>query len=59
MGSLFGSIAGAYILGFVTSATSVFIPIWGPSIKGIVPIVVIVIMLIIRPQGLFGKKEVR
>jgi branched-chain amino acid transport system permease protein len=59
MGSLFGSIVGAYILGFVTSATSVFIPVWGPSIKGIVPIVVIVIMLVIRPEGLFGKKEVR
>ncbi|MHA1912857.1 MAG: branched-chain amino acid ABC transporter permease [Promethearchaeota archaeon] len=58
MGSLVGSIVGAYIVGFITSFTSLFIPN-GPSWAHIVPIIVIVIMLIIRPQGLFGKKEVR
>ena len=58
MGSLVGSVVGAYIVGFVTSFTSIFIPN-GPSWAHIVPIIVIVVMLLIRPQGLFGKKEVR
>jgi branched-subunit amino acid ABC-type transport system permease component len=42
----------------VTSFTSIFIPN-GPSWAHLVPIIVIVIMLLIRPQGLFGKKELR
>ena len=58
MGSLVGSVVGAYIVGFATSFTSIFIPN-GPSWAHIVPIIVIVVMLLIRPQGLFGKKEVR
>jgi len=58
MGSLVGSVVGAYIVGFVTSFTSIFIPN-GPSWAHIVPIIVIIVMLLIRPQGLFGKKEVR
>ncbi|MFX1280756.1 MAG: branched-chain amino acid ABC transporter permease [Promethearchaeota archaeon] len=58
MGSLVGSVVGAYIVGYVTSFTSVFIPN-GPSWAHLVPIIVIVVMLLIRPQGLFGKKELR
>lgn len=58
MGSLVGSVVGAYIVGYVTSFTSVFVPN-GPSWAHLVPIIVIVVMLIIRPQGLFGKKELR
>lgn len=58
MGSLVGSVVGAYIVGFLTSYTNLFIPN-GPSWAHLVPIIVIVIMLLIRPQGLFGKKEVR
>ncbi|MFX1240493.1 MAG: branched-chain amino acid ABC transporter permease [Promethearchaeota archaeon] len=58
MGSLIGSIIGSFIVGYITSFTSVFIPN-GPSWAHLVPIIVIVIVLLIRPQGLFGKKEVR
>lgn len=58
MGSLVGSVIGAYIVGYVTTFTSVFIP-YGPSWAHLVPIIVIIIMLLIRPQGLFGKKELR
>ena len=58
MGSLVGSVVGSYIVGFVTSYTSIFIPN-GPSWAHLIPIIVIIIMLVIRPQGLFGKKEVR
>lgn len=58
MGSLVGSVIGAYIVGYVTSFTSIFIPN-GPSWAHVIPIIVIVVMLLIRPQGLFGKKELR
>jgi len=57
MGSLVGSVIGGYIVGFVISFTSIFIPN-GPSWAHLVPLVVILIVLIIRPRGLFGKKEI-
>jgi len=57
MGSLVGSVVGSFVVGFITSFTSVFIPN-GPSWAHLVPLVVILIVLIIRPQGLFGKKEI-
>jgi len=57
MGSLVGSVIGGYIIGYITTFTSIFIP-YGPSWAHLVPIIIIVIMLLIRPQGLFGKKEV-
>jgi branched-chain amino acid transport system permease protein len=58
MGSLVGSIVGGYIVGFITSFTNVFVPN-GPSWAHIIPIIVIIIVLIIRPRGLFGKKEIK
>jgi len=58
MGSLVGSIVGAYIVGYITSFTNVFVPN-GPAWAHIVPIIVILLVLIIRPQGLFGKKELQ
>ena len=57
MGSLIGSVVGSYIVGFINSFTINFIPN-GPSWAHLIPIIIIIIMLIIRPQGLFGKKEV-
>ena len=57
MGSLLGSIVGAFILGYANSFTSVFIPN-GPSWAHLVPIILIVLVLLIRPRGLFGKKEI-
>ena len=58
MGSLVGSIVGAYIVGYITSFTNVFVPN-GAAWAHIIPIIVILIVLIIRPQGLFGKKELK
>ncbi len=63
MGSLFGSVVGAFIVGYVGSFTTVILPVFIPGFPGaswahVVPIIIIIAMLIIRPQGLFGKKEV-
>ncbi len=56
MGSLVGSVVGAFIVGYITSFTSVFIPN-GPSWAHLIPLIVIIIVLVIKPHGLFGKKE--
>jgi len=58
MGSLVGSVVGAFIVGYTIQFTNIFIPN-GPSWAHLVPIIVIVVMLLIRPQGLFGKKEIK
>lgn len=57
MGSISGSILGAYIMGYATTFTQ-YHPLLGPTYADLVPIIVIVIMLLVRPQGLLGKKEV-
>ena len=55
MGSLIGSVVGAYIIGYVRIATNFLID---PVYSSLVPIIVIIVILVIRPRGLFGKKEV-
>ncbi len=55
MGSLPGSLIGAFILGYTRILTSYLID---PVYTALVPVVVIVLILVIRPRGLFGKKEI-
>jgi branched-chain amino acid transport system permease protein len=58
LGSLTGSVVAAFILGYARSFTLIFVPngaIW----INIVPMVVIIVMLIARPRGIFGKKELK
>ncbi|MHA2313144.1 MAG: branched-chain amino acid ABC transporter permease [Candidatus Thorarchaeota archaeon] len=54
MGSIPGSIIGAFIMGYATTFTDFVI---SPAFSEIIPIVVILVMLLVRPQGLLGKKE--
>jgi len=53
LGSLKGSFAGAYILGF-TEASVVFLIPLGAFLKGSVALSVMIMVLLIRPEGLFG-----
>lgn len=55
MGSLKGSLIGAFILGYVRIYTVFFIH---PLISTLMPIIVLIIILLLRPRGLFGKKEI-
>ncbi len=55
MGSLPGSVFGAFILSYASHFTRVFID---PAISTLVPVFVIVVMLVLRPQGILGKKEI-
>ncbi|MCX5909648.1 MAG: branched-chain amino acid ABC transporter permease, partial [Deltaproteobacteria bacterium] len=53
MGSIKGSFVGAYILGFAESLVVFLIPM-GAFLKGSVALSVMILVLLIRPEGLFG-----
>ena len=53
LGSLKGSFVGAYILGFAEALVVFLIP-KGASLKGSVALSVMILVLLIRPEGLFG-----
>lgn len=55
LGSLPGSVAGAFIISYARSYTNYFI---SPVLSALIPIIIIVVMLVLRPRGLFGKKEI-
>jgi len=56
LGSLHGSVIGAFIIAYSRSFTNYFID---PVFSALIPIIVIVVMLVLRPRGLFGKKEIK
>jgi len=53
LGSLKGSFVGAYILGFSESLVVFLLPI-GAFLKGSVALSIMILVLLIRPEGLFG-----
>ena len=53
LGSLKGSFVGAYILGFVEALVVFLIPM-GAYLKGSVALSIMILVLLIRPEGLFG-----
>ena len=53
MGSIKGSFFGAYILGFAEALVVFLIPA-GAYLKGSVALSIMVLVLLIRPEGLFG-----
>jgi len=56
LGSLSGSILGAFIISYANSFTNFVLRL--PELSALIPVIVIVVMLVIRPRGLFGKKEI-
>ena len=53
LGSLKGSIIGAFILGFAQAATVILVPV-GSYLKEMVALAVMVLVLVVRSEGLFG-----
>ncbi len=53
LGSLKGSLIGAFIIGYVEAITVFAVPA-GSYLKGAVALSIMVIVLLIRPEGLFG-----
>jgi branched-chain amino acid transport system permease protein len=55
MGSVSGSVIGAFVIGYARILTDY---IFDPVYSSLVPVIIIIVILIFRPQGLFGKKEI-
>lgn len=55
LGSIKGSLIGAFIVGFAETAVAVSLP-EGAFLKGAVALGIMVVILLIRPRGLFGKR---
>lgn len=53
LGSIRGSILGAYIIGFLDTATTTIID---PALTGLTGLVILVVVLLVRPRGLFGRE---
>jgi len=54
MGNLMGALAGGLILGFAESVSTLFLP---ATLKQVVSFSILVIIMLFRPQGLFGGKK--
>jgi branched-chain amino acid transport system permease protein len=54
LGSIKGSIAGAYIIGFAETFTVNFVP-GGPKLAGVSSLILLVVFLLVKPEGLFGR----
>lgn len=53
IGSIRGSVVGAYLIGFLEVATTNLID---PRLQGLAPLVVLVLVLLVKPEGLFGRE---
>lgn len=59
--SVFGALVGGFIIGMAESAASSYVTFdfLGTGFGGVVPYVVMLLVLLIRPYGLFGTEEIR
>jgi len=55
LGSIKGSLIGGFIIGFAEQTVAITVP-EGGGIIGVIPLAVMVLVLLIRPKGLFGKR---
>ncbi len=53
LGSLKGSLIGAFVIGFVEAITVFAVPA-GAYLKGAVALTIMVVVLLVRPEGLYG-----
>lgn len=55
LGSIKGSIAGAYLIGYLETIT---VELGGPQFRTFTALIVLVIIMLYRPEGLFGRELV-
>ena len=58
LSSPIGVVVAAWIIGVLENLAAVYVPLIGHDLKIAVPFVLLFIVLLIRPQGLFGRKTV-
>jgi branched-chain amino acid transport system permease protein len=54
LGTIWGAIVGAFIIGIFTELTTLFVP---AEFKYVGALLVLIVVLLFRPQGLLGKAE--
>ena len=54
LGTIWGAIVGAFIIGLFIELSTLFIP---AELKYVGALVVLIVVLLIRPQGLLGKAQ--
>lgn len=54
LGSIKGSIVAAHVIGFLETFTTSLI---SPRLTGLVPLLLVVVVLVVKPTGLFGREE--
>lgn len=55
LGSIKGSLIGAFIVGYVEKIVAITVP-EGGAIVVVVPFIIMVLILLLRPKGIFGKR---
>ena len=50
----FGAVAGGILIGLTTEASTFWIPV---ELKFVVALTALILVLLVRPQGIFGLKE--
>ena len=58
LNSPIGAVAAAWLIGVLENLAAVYVPLIGHDLKIAVPFALIFVILILRPQGLFGRKVV-
>jgi branched-chain amino acid transport system permease protein len=53
-----GVVIAAWIIGVLENLAAVYVPFIGHDLKIAVPFILLFVVLIVRPQGLFGRKSV-
>ncbi len=54
LGTAYGAMVGGFVVGVIVEMSTLFVP---NELKTAVGLVVLIVMLLVRPQGLFGTKE--
>lgn len=54
LGTAYGAVVGSLLIGFATEISTLWI---SPELKLVVPLVALILVLLLRPQGLFGVRE--
>ena len=54
LGTAFGALVGSIIVGLLVEVSSLFIP---ADLKYVGALVVLIVILLVRPQGILGRKE--
>lgn len=58
MGSVPGAVVGGLSIGIIEAATAAYQPAWvGAQFSLVMPYVVMLVVLLVRPQGIFGEAE--